>query len=438
MNNIVANGNFAENNSSLGVKIPSSYIPSKDGIGSKIIEGLTNLSKTSPFINNIENENIRPTIGTYGVPKNSSSLENVCSPEEEDVLRKNYLEKMNVLMKSNPRLNIIIKGDEPLDILRRTFHIWTKRIKDLENTTLKGGSILLQENINEATFRANYEVKSAILRKAYPDMNIPFFRDDQTPDEIHSIYKQYVKRIYTETSVENNKIYLFILWVIIEAICCKWLGLPMAGYTVYQNKYMKRYSLLLIELGEKSQIGQAAESWPVEFRIISLAIVNAVLFLIVQYISTRFDMSGSSRDKLQKMVENLMSGEVLANANETLKTANEATADNPEVLDQVKATGGSSTGDALGNLLKGLMGGNGNGNGGGGMLDMLGGLGNITNLLSFFTGNNDDDDNNGGSSSNNTNNKNNKKVNPSGPSVKFKPKVRPIGSKLASSNKNQE
>lgn len=431
MYNIRDDKNLSENSNSQGIKIPFSYIPGKDDIGSKFFDGLTNLTKSSPLIDNINNENNKHTIGTYGLPKNSSLGGDTYNPDEESVLKESYLKKIKDLGLLHTSLNIKVKGDEPLDILRRVYQFWTKKIRDIENTTLKGGSILLQENIDEATFRANYRVKFAILRKAYSDMDIPDFRDDQTPDEISSMYKQYVKRIYTESSVENNKVYLFILWVIIEVICCKWLGLPMAGYTVYQNKYMKRYSLLLIELGEKSQIGQAAESWPVEFRIISLALVNAILFLIVQYISTRFNMNGNVRDKFQKMVENLMNGDVLANANETLKAANEATADDPDILDQVKASGGNGSMDAIGNILKNFMGGN---NGGGGnMLDMLGGLGGLGGLFSMFTGNNDDDDNNGGSSSNNNNNTNSK---PTGPSTRIKPKNnrKSFGSRLASSN----
>jgi hypothetical protein len=80
------------------------------------------------------------------------------------------------------------------------------------------------------------------------------------------------------------------MWLIIELACTK-LGLNIGGYTVSQMKAMNKYQRLLIELGENNYVTYTNEikniqnKWPVEFRILFIALVNAVTFIIVKMLA---------------------------------------------------------------------------------------------------------------------------------------------------------
>jgi len=178
--------------------------------------------------------------------------------------------------------------------------------------------------VYEAKMRADYRVKFSILREGYPQMQIPEPDEKQSIPEIEAMYKEYVKRIHIDSSVEQNKVYLLILWLLIEVVGCRLLRLPFNGYTLNQFKYMSKYQMLLIELGEKSYESTMGEGWPVEIRIGAMALFNGVIFILVQMLADK--VGTSMAEELRDLISNFLTQN---RGSDVLRRAAEASADNP-------------------------------------------------------------------------------------------------------------
>lgn len=182
--------------------------------------------------------------------------------------------------------------------------------------------------LRESKLRADYRVKFSILREAYPQMMIPEPADNQSVEEIEAMFKSYTKRIHIDCSVEQNQTWLYILWMVIELIGSKVLRLPFKYYTQNQDKYMNKYRMLLIELGESSYGTGIGEGWPIEMRILFMAVFNAVLFVLVNMLCNKIAGGYSEKmtNQLTEMISNFLTQN---NGKDILKKAAEATADNP-------------------------------------------------------------------------------------------------------------
>lgn len=99
-------------------------------------------------------------------------------------------------------------------------------------------------------------------------------------DILYAEYERYLRQLYIDRSANDYSIYIIILFIVIEFLGTKVLGLPLTGYTINQLSMMHRYERLLIELGEKNYSGMGT-GWPVEIRIILLSLFNAFVFLLV-------------------------------------------------------------------------------------------------------------------------------------------------------------
>ena len=209
----------------------------------------------------------------------------------------------------------------------------------------------------QARWHADFNVKLGILREAYPDYDIPSF-DDSVPLEIkHQHYERYVQQVYLDNSVGNYKVYLLILFAIIELFCVKILGLDMGGYTLNQLTMMNKYERLLVELGEKSYSSVGSE-WPVEARIIMLALFNGIVFLVVRLFASY--LGPGIGDVLQNIVNAFLTK---GDADQHIKKAQGVRVEPDDYADGVpeppvnKGGGGFDLGSLI-NGLGGILGGN--------------------------------------------------------------------------------
>lgn len=177
--------------------------------------------------------------------------------------------------------------------------------------------------IYEAKLLANYRVKFSILRDNYPNMKIPDIEEGTSIPIVEEMYSEYVKKIHIDSSVEQNKVYLLILWLILEIGCSKFFNLPMSGYTQNQMDYINKYQMLLIELGETSYQGQSQSSTPIEIRLLIMAIFNAVIFIGVKILSDK--VSPEFAESLRESISRIL---MPSKANDVLHRAEQATADN--------------------------------------------------------------------------------------------------------------
>ena len=132
-----------------------------------------------------------------------------------------------------------------------------------------------------AVARIDFRIKFSLLRQSlgnrYPFPE-PNYEGDM--DILYAEYERYLRQLYIDRSANDYSIYIIILFIVIEFLGTKVLGLPLTGYTINQLSMMHRYERLLIELGEKNYSGMGT-GWPVEIRIILLSLFNAFVFLLV-------------------------------------------------------------------------------------------------------------------------------------------------------------
>jgi hypothetical protein len=206
---------------------------------------------------------------------------------------------------------------------------------------------------DQARRRADFRIKLGILRKAYPSTGIPDFEENVPLDVIHAQYDRYVQQIYVDNNVSQYKIYLIVMWLIVEGVCIKFMGLDMSGYTMSQLSIMNRYDRLLIELGEKNQ-APTAPQWPVEIRIILLSLFNAVIFLIVK-VATNWIGPGIG-PMIHKVISGVLSGNNVQSLVSDLNNNNTAAAASGKLESTGLNIGGFDLGSILGSL-GGILGG---------------------------------------------------------------------------------
>ena len=159
--------------------------------------------------------------------------------------------------------------------------------------------------------RANYRLKFDIIHRTYPRYPVPTFEDHDPLEFIAGEYDEYVRRIHIDNNVDQYRVYLVVLFLGIELFGTKVLGMDFSNYTMNQMSIMSRYERLLIELGEKNQSSDGSR-WPVEIRILLLALFNAVVFIIVKVLSN--NLGPDIANFIQSAVTNYLSGSYSSNA----------------------------------------------------------------------------------------------------------------------------
>ena len=126
--------------------------------------------------------------------------------------------------------------------------------------------------------------KFSLLKKSYnTKLEIPEFTIHSSYKRMVEVYENTLRHLSLESSVEQYKNILIGGFMVCEYVFGVWLSLDMAGYTQAQILNISQYERLLIELGSKNYTPEA-QNWPVEFRLVGMIILNAVIFVVSKLI----------------------------------------------------------------------------------------------------------------------------------------------------------
>lgn len=154
--------------------------------------------------------------------------------------------------------------------------------------------------------RIQFIGKFSTLRQAYPNAGIVMPPERYTLDQIHDLYYQHLKNVLVAMNCNQWEVYLVIVFLAIEAGGIKLLGLDLSGYTIAQLKISQQYRTLLIELGEKYYV-QGGSNWPVEARLVMMALFNAIIFVLIKYVAGYVGGDGMV-STIQDTVNKMLSG----------------------------------------------------------------------------------------------------------------------------------
>jgi len=235
----------------------------------------------------------------------------------------------------------------------------------------------------QAQHYADFVTKFGILRSSWPSMGIPDLNNNMSLREIHAMYNTYVRQIHIHKNVDDYRNYMIALWWILELLGNK-AGLSISGYAQSQMNSMSKYERLLIELGENKYKETAAVSgglvqpsqWPVELRLLGVALMQALIFVIVR---TCASYLGAGNEDIKQIIS-FFSGQSTPSAQAAISAGPTGASDGVIIPDPPTRNQGG-LGGMLSTLMPGFLGnilGGGNsgadcgGGGDGGLAGMIG------------------------------------------------------------------
>jgi hypothetical protein len=183
--------------------------------------------------------------------------------------------------------------DRGLDDMKRTFSYSGKtppRYSELGNKPRMPNAAYM-DAASEDSAKLEYIVKLRMLKKSYPDADVPEFTVHNDFNKIKRAYDESRKMLEIDASVGNFETYLRNGFMLTELILGKFLKLDINGFAADQCSKIATYHRLLIELGEKSYVDEESQ-WPVEFRLLSMIIMNAATFILAKKIQNNGGMAG--------------------------------------------------------------------------------------------------------------------------------------------------
>lgn len=186
-----------------------------------------------------------------------------------------------------------------------------KRVLKLINKSCDVDYEKEHDKVKEAVTEA-FMIKYQNLKIHYPDMAETIkFPEGKQLNFIHKHYHGIIKSIYVSMNLGQTQLCYVLCLMVLEFVCVKALGLPMAGFTKMELKRMYKYESMMIELGESwYSSGEGGEPQPIEWRIATSFIWNVVIFLGIKILSNYLESENlveTIRDIVDKLFESNVS-----------------------------------------------------------------------------------------------------------------------------------
>lgn len=131
--------------------------------------------------------------------------------------------------------------------------------------------------IVERREKSEYLVKFMILRRHYPNLDIPEFTEHSDLKSMKLAYEHAFRLTSLDESVEQYRMYIYGSSMALEFASTNWFGFDMSGFAKAQKQNVSKYDRLLFELGEKNYSPEGSR-FPVEVRLLFTMLVQAAFF----------------------------------------------------------------------------------------------------------------------------------------------------------------
>lgn len=133
-----------------------------------------------------------------------------------------------------------------------------------------------EEQIRQFLFRLDN------IKSSYPQLDIPKYSIYDSLSTLKEAYRNVIRRIRMQSSVDNYKTYLRYGFMLVEFTCGKILKVDMEGFSREQLINMEKYESMLIELGEQNCDPDVPE-WSPMTRLVTAIAVNTTIFVVAKY-----------------------------------------------------------------------------------------------------------------------------------------------------------
>ena len=151
--------------------------------------------------------------------------------------------------------------------------------------------------------------KFIALSQSYPDRGI-VFPEGQSVGKVHRAYHETLKSIHVSMNLGSYRLGYIVCVLIIEVVCVKILGLPMAGFTKMEWERIKKYDQLMLEIGE-TMYSYGTSQWPLHYRIAFSFALNIAIFIGLKYATKALGITGDKGFSIGRaMIDKLLDSNV--------------------------------------------------------------------------------------------------------------------------------
>ncbi|MDB4769376.1 hypothetical protein OAG24_00275 [bacterium] len=145
----------------------------------------------------------------------------------------------------------------------------------------------------EAKRRSEIEHEYFILRKKYPNADLPEYNEHSDLAVMESSLKRDEFSLGFDENVESLKSYLMSGFIFIEWVSCMFIGIDMKNFSTFQGKQMKKYDGMLVELSDRKYT-RWSKNVPVEIRLLGFCTLQAGIFFLIKSISSKYGKSAGT------------------------------------------------------------------------------------------------------------------------------------------------
>lgn len=170
--------------------------------------------------------------------------------------------------------------------------------------------------------------KYIALNTAYKDRNV-VFPENQSVGKVHRAYHETLRSMHVSMNLGSYRLGYIVCVLILEVVCVKLLGLPMAGFTKMEWERIKKYDQLMLEIGE-TMYSYGTSQWPLHYRMAFTFALNMAIFVGLKFATKALGIGSDKgfnvvRAMIDRVLENNVSlDDVASGTAEDISKKNES------------------------------------------------------------------------------------------------------------------
>ena len=130
-----------------------------------------------------------------------------------------------------------------------------------------------------------FKSKFTILKATHKDKKFEMYSPKMSLEAIHELYEMHLKTLGAESMAGQFEMLLRIIFLGIELVCVKWVGVDIRGFAAEQMRNIGEYNRALLMLGE-DWTGPTGRGLPPLAQILIMVLLNAFVMGITRLVAS--------------------------------------------------------------------------------------------------------------------------------------------------------